>query len=92
MPLSGVSGVLRVLVTASPEVRAERLAREADLDGPRARMAIKESDRQRREFLRRFYSLDRELPTHYDLVVNTDVLTVPLATRLIVSAARADPL
>ena len=92
VPLSGVSGVLRVLVTGSPEVRAERLAGEADLDGPRARIAIKESDRQRREYLRRFYSLGRELPTHYDLVVNTDVLTVPLATRLIVSAARADPI
>jgi cytidylate kinase len=71
-------------------VRAERLASEADLDGPRARTAVKESDRQRREYLRRFYSLGRELPTHYDLVVNTDFLTVPLVTRLIVSAAREE--
>jgi cytidylate kinase len=92
VPLSAVSGVLRVLVTASPEVRAERLAREANLDGVRAKVAIKESDRQRREYLRRFYSVGSELPTHYDLVVNTDVLTVPLATRLIVIAARADPI
>ena len=92
MPLSEVSGVLRVLVTASPEVRAERLAREANLDGQRARMAFRESGRQRREYLRRFYSLGRELPTHYDLVVNTDVLTVPLVTRLIFSAARAGPI
>ncbi|MDO8611988.1 MAG: cytidylate kinase-like family protein [Dehalococcoidia bacterium] len=89
VPLAGASGVLRVLVTASPEVRAGRLAQEANLSDTAAKKALAESDRQRREYLRRFYSLGRELPTHYDLVVNTDVLTVPLATRLIVSAARA---
>ncbi len=26
-------------------------------------------------YLRRFYGIDRELPTDYDLVVNTDILT-----------------
>jgi cytidylate kinase len=89
VPLAGTSGVLRVLVTASPEVRAGRLAQEANLSDTAAKKALAESDRQRKEYLRRFYSLGSELPTHYDLVVNTDVLTVPLATRLIVSAARA---
>jgi cytidylate kinase len=69
-------------------VRAERLAREANLDASEARKAIAESDRQRREYLRRFYDIRQELPTHYDLVVNTDVLTLPLAAQLVVSAAK----
>jgi cytidylate kinase len=88
IPLAGMSGLLRVLVTASEVVRAERLAIEAKVAASDARKVIAESDRQRREYLRRFYNVRRELPTHYDLVINTDVLTVPLATRLIVSAAK----
>lgn len=88
IPLAGLSGVLRVLVTASPAVRAERLAGEADLDERQAKKRIADSDRQRLDYLRRFYDVRQELPTHYDLVVNTDVLTLPGAAKLIVSAAR----
>jgi hypothetical protein len=88
IPLADTSGLLRVLVTASPRVRAQRLAGEGNLGASEARKAIAESDRQRREYLRRFYNVRQELPTHYDLVVNTDVLTLPQAARLIVSAAK----
>jgi cytidylate kinase len=88
IPLAGTSGLLRVLVTASPRVRAQRLAGEANLEASEARKAIAESDRQRREYLQRLYNVRRELPTHYDLVVNTDVLTLPQAAQLVVSAAK----
>lgn len=88
LPLADVSGVLRVLVTASPEIRAERLAKRTDLDASRAKKAIQESDRQRQQYLRRFYDVASELPTHYDLVINTDALAAPLATRLVVTAAK----
>jgi cytidylate kinase len=37
--------------------------------------------------LKRFYEIDEELPTHYDLVVNTDVLTVEQAAELVSRAA-----
>jgi cytidylate kinase len=88
VPLVGTKGLLRVLVTASPRVRAERLAREVKVDAAEAKKAIAESDRQRKEYLRRFYNVRQELPTHYDLVINTDVLTLPQAARLVVSAAK----
>ena len=40
--------------------------------------------------LKRFYDIDHELPTHYDLVLNTDALSVEDAAELIVhSAARS---
>jgi hypothetical protein len=35
----------------------------------------------------RFYDLDEELPTQYDLVVNTDVLSVERAAELVVLVA-----
>jgi cytidylate kinase len=78
---------LRVLVTASPGARAERLARQEGLDPARAARAVKDSDAGRRDYLRRFYHVDEELPTHYDLVVNTDVLSVDDTARLVVQAA-----
>ncbi len=86
--LAGVSGLFRVLVTASPAVRAERLMGVDNLNERQAKRDIQYSDRERQNFFRRFYNLRQELPTHYDLVVNTDRLDVPGAARLIVTAAK----
>jgi hypothetical protein len=79
--------VLRVLVTASPHVRADRVGAAEGLDQARAERAVKDSDAGRRDYLRRFYDVDNELPTHYDLVVNTDVLLVEQAAELVSQAA-----
>jgi Cytidylate kinase-like family len=81
--------VLRVLVTASPETRAERLAAAGGDDDPVK--TIKRSDAARVDYLKRFYGVREELPTHYDLVVNTDTLSVDEAVALIVQAAAGEP-
>ncbi len=88
VPLAGTEGLLRVFVTGSPEVRAQRLAREANLSEAAARKAVRESDQQRRDYLRRFYEVAQELPTHYDVVVNTDVLSLEQAARVVLGAAK----
>jgi len=67
---------VRVLVTASPKTR------EARVGG-----AVRDSDKGRRDYLKRFYDVDEELPTHYDLVVNTDVLTAEQAADVVARAA-----
>jgi cytidylate kinase len=84
------SDVLRVLVTASPDVRAERVGDSRGLDRSGAARAVKESDAARRDYLRRFYDLKDELPTQYDLVLNTDVLSVDQVAQLIAFAASSD--
>lgn len=89
IPLAGVEGALRVLVTASPKVRAERVAARGDLDARTATKAVEESDRERRRYLERFYAVGHELPTHYDMTLNTDALAAPVAAQLIVHAARS---
>jgi len=78
---------LRVLVTASPATRAARIGRQENLDPARAARAVKDSDAGRRDYLKRFYDVDEELPTHYDLVVITDVLSADGAARVVVQAA-----
>lgn len=78
---------LRVFITASPTTRAKRLGAAESLGEAQARRMIKESDAARRDYLKRFYSVDRESPTDYDLVVNTDVLSGEEAAEIVVHAA-----
>lgn len=80
--------MLRVLVTASPELRAARIAQASSVDIDRARKAVAQSDRDRQDFLRRFYNVREELSTHYDLTVSTDALSVGDAAHLVMAAAR----
>jgi len=86
-PLSGQQGVLRVLVTGSEDVRSRRLAEEEGVDADEGEKIRKRSDGNRADYLRRFYDVDEELPTHYDLVVNTDELTPDQAAAVIAAAA-----
>ena len=78
---------LRVLVTATPSTRAHRLAAAEALEQAKAARVVKDSDAGRRDYLKRFYEIDEELPTHYDLIVNTDVLSVERAADLVSRAA-----
>ncbi len=77
---------MRVFVTASPSTRSDRLARERNLDAGKAEEAVRAEDAGRADYLKRFYGVERELPTHYDLVVNTDALS-PAAAAAVVTAA-----
>jgi len=77
------SHALRVLVTASPETRAARVREAKGLDQEAAARAVKDSDAGRRDYLKRFYDVHEELPTHYDLVVNTDVLSPKQAADMV---------
>jgi cytidylate kinase len=86
--LAGTPGVLRVLVTASPGTREARLVAATGRDPRQASREIQYSDRERRAFFKRFHGLEDELPTHYDVVVNTDVLSPDTVARLIAYTAR----
>ena len=85
--LSALPEVLRVLVTASPETRAQRLSASREIESKAARRSITDSDAARADYLRRFYGVAAELPTHYDLVINTDVLSIEQAAELVAQAA-----
>lgn len=85
LALAGERDVLRVLVTASMATRVERLT--GLLLGRDAEAAVRESDAERRNYLQRFYDVPEELPTHYDLVVNMDLLTPAQAVAIVVAAA-----
>jgi cytidylate kinase len=82
-------GVLRVLVTASMKERMHRvLVKGRLLNDEDAAAAVNDSDGERAAYLKRFYNISAELPTHYDLVINTDVLPTEAAVAAVVHAAR----
>ena len=85
--LGGREDVLRVFVTASPATRAARLRRSDGLDEAAATRAVKEEDAARADYLKRFHDVGREQPTQYDLVLNTDQLSVDKAAELVSVAA-----
>jgi cytidylate kinase len=78
---------LRVLITASPSTRAKRVSAQETLDGSQAARKVKEADAGRGDYLKRFYGVDRESPTDYDLVINTDVFSTQRAADIISQAA-----
>ena len=82
--------VLRVLVTASPETRCVRVAAEQGLSEKDAARAIAEADANRADYLKRFFGEKAELPTQYDIVVNSDRLPIGAAAA-VVAAAAAQP-
>jgi cytidylate kinase len=84
--LAGQPGTLRILITGSPQRRADRLVADGQSADDSTR-SVKSSDKARAQYLQRFYGIDQELPTHYDLVVNTDNLSVEQAADVILAAA-----
>lgn len=87
LALADRDDVLRVHVTASPQTRARRLAATRELDQDEAARTVKRSDAGRADYLKRFYGVSAEQPTHYDLVINTDKVAPEAAATLIVQAA-----
>lgn len=89
MALAERRDVVRVLITASEATRAERLAATRGLAAEAAAAEIAASDRNRRDYFQRFYDVAEERPTHYDLVINTDVLAPDHAADAIACIVRA---
>jgi hypothetical protein len=85
--LVGRDGLLRVLVTAPVELRTRRIAEARGSDAGQAAKELKRSDEARAAYLRTFYDVDHELPTHYDLVVNTETIEPEAAAEIVTRAA-----
>jgi cytidylate kinase len=88
MAIAGRDDLLRILITAPAKARTRRLAEAEHIVEEEAAKLIERSDARRAEYIRRFHAIDTELPTHYDLVVNTDRLSLEQAAEIVIRAAR----
>ncbi|MEI8238946.1 MAG: cytidylate kinase-like family protein [Actinomycetota bacterium] len=87
--LTDRADVLRVLVTASDETRVARIKQTSGFDQKKAEKAVTDDDAGRASYLKQFYGVSHELPSHYDLVLNSDTLSPEIIANLVVSAANA---
>ena len=83
--------MLRVFVTGSLGSRSQRLALEQSIDFVKAEALVKQSDKDRRDLLKRLYAFDWLDSTQYDLTINTDRLATEFTADTIVAAAQSLP-
>lgn len=80
---------LHVRLIGSQEARAARRAESGGCSVDDARARVTATDAERKSWVKRFFEADVENPHAFDLVLNTDRLSVDGAARLIVEASRA---
>jgi CMP/dCMP kinase len=84
--LHGRPGVLHVRIEAPLESRIKRLREAVDFTPYAAKQEILAHDRTTADYLKRFYGVDWSDSALYHLIINTDLLGIAAAARLIVSA------
>lgn len=89
--LRDTPGVLKVFIHGSLTVRAERHAQEQSISLEEAEKALRQSDKDRQNLLRRVYHFEWSDATLYDFTLNTDHFSEDWAVDTIVAAAREMP-
>jgi cytidylate kinase len=81
--LREIPGVVHIRVVAPLQIRIECLAERQSITRAAALAQINKSDATRRDYLKRNYHVDWDDPELYDLIINTEAITVPMATDII---------
>jgi cytidylate kinase len=79
-----------ILVTGSMEKRIQRVMEEKQAGREVAGKIINQSDHDKRAFIRFAYDEDWLNPRLYDLLLNTDKLSIDSAVKMIVDGAKSD--
>lgn len=84
--LKDFPGTLHTLIVAPVEVRVKRVMAKQKLNEADAREEIARFDGGSREFVKRYFQADILDPVNYDVIVNTNHLSIEDASSLIVQA------
>ena len=76
----------RVRIIASREWRIQNVAREFDLSEEDARRRVIKTESNRRAFVHKYFNADIADPINYDLVINTETLSVTNAVDVVAAA------
>ena len=67
---------LHIRIIASADVRVSRLKKQYHITGPQARSILMTSDRKHKRFVKTLFGIDLDDTALYDLILNTDRLSV----------------
>jgi cytidylate kinase len=76
----------RVRITAPQRLRIKNVARDFNLSPDEAKRRVIKTESNRKAFIRKYFNADIADPTNYDLVMNTETLTVDNAVDVIGAA------
>lgn len=86
--LSDLEGALHVFLEASQTTRAKTLMERLRISEEEARRRMKQTDENRTAYVKQVYGHDRNLPGHYDLVLNTGRLGYEATVDAILAALK----
>ena len=86
--LAGFPGAVHVRVTASEATRLSTIARQYRITADEAYEVLNIADRKHRKFVRTVYGADITSPEQFDLILNTDRLSVGECVDAVIELAR----
>lgn len=81
------AGRLRVRVVAPMDVRIEHLVQDYGVSPYEAKRRLIRTESDRRAFIRKYFNADISNPINYDVIINTEVLTIDAAVETVGRAA-----
>jgi CMP/dCMP kinase len=87
--LRDFKGALHVYLRAGESVRVRDVMARLELSGEEARRRMKQTDENWNAYIKQVYGHDRNLPSHYDLVLDTGRLGYEASVDAIIAALRA---
>jgi len=82
-------GRIRVRIVAPLDVRVENVSRNFGVSAEDAKRRIIRTESERRAFIRKYFNADITDPINYDLVLNTETLSLEAAADAIKSALKS---
>jgi cytidylate kinase len=87
--LRDLPGVLHLRMIAPFEVRLRRFMEQEKTDEKQAARVLRRSDRDSAGFIHSFFDMDWDDPALYDLVINTQKISVDTAVEIILKSSRS---
>ena len=76
----------RARITAPQKFRIQNVAREFNVSEDEAKRRVIQTESDRKAFIRKYFNSDIADPDNYDLVINTEILSLDMATQVIAAA------
>jgi cytidylate kinase len=86
--LHGLEGALHIFLRADEAERVKAVVRREHLTEEEARRRIKQTDENRRAYIKQVYGHTWDLPTHYDMVLDTGRLGYEAAVEAVLAALK----
>jgi len=77
--LANVPSVLRIRIIASFQTRINNICKSKNINADAATAQIRQSDMYRSNYLRKFYHVDWNDPSYYDVIINMDHFSIDSA-------------